>query len=237
MSSHLSSYSGANLNLGSDIHSMRVESLTQERRALATILYLIARLGYLCPHEIEKLVPWLQDNPRHQISYYVLCSLLAAFDLVDPQTPGGELRQRLATFPSTLNLMKRKLDPTEEWGEAGVKATLQLKWTLFLTEARHRDSSLEHKDGFKTEELETNIWNAVQGNAFTFLAGSVAKIRRKEGFFPPGSYASSVIRFSETDQLQPLPAEDFKSAVFQCFEMLVRSVISYASSELRKIKQ
>ena len=235
--SDLSFYSGAALYLGSDIHSMRVESLNQERRALATILFLIARLGYLSPHEIERLVPWLQENPRHPISYYALCSLLAAFDLVDPQTPGGVVRQNLATFTSTLNLMKRKLDPTEEWKEAGVRATLQLKWTLFLTEARHRDASLEHKDGFKTEELETNIWNAVQGNAFTFLAGSVAMLRRREGFFPSGSYAGSIIQFSEADQLQPLPGDDFKPAVLQCFEMLVRSVISYASSELRKIKQ
>ena len=216
---------------------MRVESLNQERRSLATILFLVARLGYLSPHEIEKMVPWLQENPRHPMSYYILCSLLAAFDLVDPETPGGLLRQNLATFTSTLSLMKRKLDPTEEWKEAGVKATLQLKWTLFLTEARHRDPSLEHKDEFRTEELETNIWNAVQGDAFTFLAGSVGRLRRREGSFPPGSYAGTVIRFNEADQLQPLPADDFKPAVFQCFEMLVRSVISYASSELRKIKQ
>ncbi|KAI9512151.1 nucleoporin Nup186/Nup192/Nup205 [Russula earlei] len=228
---------GPNINLGSDIHSLRVESLNQERRALSTILFLLSRLGYLSPHEIEKMVPWLQENPRHAISYYILCSLLAAFDLVDPETPGGTLRQKLATFTSTLNLMKRKLDPTEEWKEAGVKATLQLKWTLFLTEARHRDPSLEHKDGFRTEELESNIWNAVQGNAFTFLAGSVGKLRRREGAFPSGSYAGSVIKFSEADQLQPLPPDDFKAAVLQCFEMLVRSVISYASSELRKIKQ
>ncbi len=228
---------GANITLGAEIYSIRVESLTRERRALATILFLIARLGYLSPHEVEKMVPWLQENPRHHMSYYILCSLLAAFDLVDPGAPGGVLRQKLATFPSTLNLMKNKLSPTEEWKEAGVKATVQLKWTLFLTEARHRDASLEHKDGFQTVELETNIWNAVQGNAFTFLAGSVAKLCRREGSFPSGSYAGSIIRFSETDQLQPLPEDDFKPAVFQCFEMLVRSVISYASSELRKIKQ
>ena len=216
---------------------MRVESLTQERRALATILFLIARLGYLSPHEVEKMVPWLQENPRHPISYYLLCSLLVAFDLVDPETPGGALRQKLATFPSTLDLMKKKLDPMEEWKEAGVKATVLLKWTLFLTEARHRVASLEHEDGFTTEELETNILNAVQGNTFTFLAGSVAKLRRRDGSFPSGSYAGSVIRFGEADHLQPLPTDDFKPAVLQCFEMLVRSVISYASSELRKIKQ
>ena len=196
---------------------MRVESLTQERRALATILFLIARLGYLSPHEIEKLVPWLQENPRHPISYYILCSLLAAFDLVDPQTPGGQLRQRLATYPSTLNLMRRKLDPTEEWKEAGVRATLQLKWTLFLTEARHRDSSLEHKDGFRTVELETNIWNAVQGHVFTFLGGSVAKLRRRDESFPSGSYAGPVIRFSEADQLQPLPDDDLIVGRFPMF--------------------
>ncbi|KAH9064457.1 nucleoporin Nup186/Nup192/Nup205 [Lactarius vividus] len=228
---------GAHITLGAEIYSIRVESLTRERRALATNLFLIARLGYLSPHEVEKMVPWLQENPRHHMSYYILCSLLAAFDLVDPGAPGGLLRQKLATFPSILKLMKNKLSPTEEWKEAGVKATVQLKWTLFLTEARHRDASLEHKDGFQTVELETNIWNAVQGNAFTFLAGSVAKLCKREGTFPPGSYAGSIIRFSEADQLQPLPADDFKPAVFQCFEMLVRSVISYASSELRKIKQ
>ncbi|KAI0270638.1 nucleoporin Nup186/Nup192/Nup205 [Gloeopeniophorella convolvens] len=228
---------GTNISLGSDVHSMRVESLTYERRTLATILFLIARMGFLSPHEVEKMIPWLQENPRHHISYYVLCSLLAAFDVVDPRSPGGMLRQKLATFPSTLSLMKRKLSPTEEWREAGIKATVQLKWTLFLTEARHRDASLEHKDGFKTDELETNIWNAVQGNAFTYLAASVAKLRRRDGSFPPGSYAGTVIQFSEVDQLQPLPADEFKPAVFQCFEMLVRSVISYASSELRKIKQ
>jgi hypothetical protein len=78
--------------------------LTLSQRA---ILFLIARLGYMSPHEIEKLVPWLQENLRHPISYYVLCSLLAAFDLVDPQTPGGVPRQRLATFPSTVNLLKK----------------------------------------------------------------------------------------------------------------------------------
>ena len=113
--------------------------LTLSQRA---ILFLIARLGYMSPHKIGKLVPWLQENPRHPISYYVL--LLAAFDLIDPQTPEGVPR---------------------------------------------------------TEELETNIWNAVQGNAFTFLAGSVAKLCRGEGSFPSGSYAGSVIRFSEADQL------------------------------------
>lgn len=60
-----------------------------------------------------------------------------------------------------------------------------------------------------------NIWTVVHSNTFTFLARSVAKLSRCEG-----SCADS-IRFSEADQLQPLPADDFKPTMFQCFEMLV----------------
>ncbi|KAI0042606.1 hypothetical protein FA95DRAFT_1610066 [Auriscalpium vulgare] len=228
---------GSNINLGSDVLSARLESLLHERRALATDLFLLARQGHLSPFEIERIVPWLQNNPRHPIAYYLLSTLLVAFDPVDPQSLGGSLRQKLATHASTLTLMKSKLAPTVEWKESGMKATVLLKWTLFLTEARHCDASLEHKDGFRTEELETNVWNAVQGDAFTYLAGSVAKLQRHSGHFPEGSYAGSSIHPAEGEPTQELPTDDFKPAVLHMFETLVRSVITHASSELRKIKQ
>jgi len=70
--------------------------------------------------------------------------------------------------------MMKKLGWTDGRKEAGVRPTVQLQWTLLLMEAQHRDASFEHKDGFKTVELD-DIWNAVQGNTFAFLAGSVAK--------------------------------------------------------------
>ncbi|KAI0317152.1 nucleoporin Nup186/Nup192/Nup205 [Amylostereum chailletii] len=229
---------GANIRLGQNALSARVEYLLYERRSLGTNLFLIARLGHLSPLELEKIVPWLQQNPRHPMVYYMLTSLLALLDSVDPKSPGGALRQKLATAPAALSLMKTRLQPSAAWKEPGLKATVLLKWTLFLTEARHRDPSLEHKDGFKTEELETNVWNAVQGDAFNYLSGAVARLQRREGAFPTGSFAGSVLRRpADAEPSQELPADDFKPAVLQAFETLVRLVVTHASSELRKIKQ
>ncbi|KAI0063325.1 hypothetical protein BV25DRAFT_416650 [Artomyces pyxidatus] len=228
---------GNNIRLSQDVLSARLESLRHERRCLGTDLFLIARLGYLSPRELEQMVPWLQQNPRHPMSYYILSALLAALDPFDSKAVDAPLRQKLVTFPGTLKLMKTRLATTADWKDPGMKATVLLKWTLFLTEARHRDASLENKEGFRTEELETNVWNAVQGDTFTYLAGSVAKLQRKEGQFPAGSFAASIIRTPESEQPQELPEDDFKPAVLQAFEILVRSVITHASSELRKIKQ
>ena len=117
------------------------------------------------------VVLWLQTQAKHALTVYVLSSLLAFFDVMDPTTPGAVSRQRLATTPAILNLMKTRVSaPGAEWKEPGLKAVLLLKWTLFLAELRRRDAGLEHKDGFQTEALETNVWNAVQGDAFAYLS-------------------------------------------------------------------
>ncbi|KAA1466852.1 hypothetical protein DENSPDRAFT_57546 [Dentipellis sp. KUC8613] len=228
---------GANVSLSQDVHAARLESLKLERRSLATVLYLLARQGHLHSPEVERIVPWLQQNNRHSMTYYLLATLLVAFDPSDPDSLIGQRRQRLATEPSTLNLMKNRLNLQAAWTEGGLKATILLKWTLFLTEVRHREPTLEHKEGFKSDELETNVWNAVQGDVFSYLAVSVAKLQRKEGLFPPGSYAASALHLPETEQHQEPPEDDFKPAILQTFETLVRSAITHASSELRKIKQ
>ncbi|THH18242.1 hypothetical protein EW146_g2707 [Bondarzewia mesenterica] len=228
---------GTNITLGQDVLAARLDSLKYERRSLATVLYLIARIGYLSPYEVERIVPWLQQNPHHSMTYYLLTSLFVSFDPVDAEAPESKARQSLATHPSTLTAMKSKLNPSAEWSEPGLKAAILLKWTLFLTEARHRDSKLEHKEGFKTDELETNVWNAVQGDAFTYLASSVAALQKRETPFPSGSFAGSVLRNPDPEQQQRVPGEDFRLAVLNAFETLVRSVITHASSELRKIKQ
>jgi nuclear pore complex protein Nup205 len=215
----------------------RLDSLKYERRYLANVLFLIARMGCLSATEIKKLVEWLAANPNHAMTYNILTATLVAFDPVDPESTGGKARQALAMDASTMTFMKTKLDPLVEWKDQGLKATILLKWTLFLTEARHRDHSLETRDGFKTEELETCIWNAVQGDAFVFLTQAIIHLQRKRGSSLVSSYAHSLSLSQEQEQQRDLPSDDFKPAVLQAFENLVRSLITHASSELRKIKQ
>ncbi|KAG2143441.1 nucleoporin Nup186/Nup192/Nup205 [Suillus bovinus] len=226
--------SGGSPTLGYDILSARCDSLKYERRYLATVYFQIARLGCLTVYDIRTSLDWLSVNPNDAMTFYVLTAILAAFDLMDPSSIGGRNRQRLATDNAMITYMRQKLSRNTEWKDTGLKATVLLKWTLLLTETRHRDPSLEAREGFKTTELETQIWNAVQGDAFTYLTTALIQLSRSS---PATSFAAFIELTPEQEQLREPPHEDFKLAVLNACEALVRSVITYASSELRKIKQ
>ncbi|KIJ60466.1 hypothetical protein HYDPIDRAFT_98637 [Hydnomerulius pinastri MD-312] len=225
--------------LGYDVLNARYDSLKYERRYLSTVYYQIARLGYFSPNEIQKSIDWLALNSSDAITFYILAATLAAFDPADPQSFGGKVRRNLATDKGTIAYMKRQLAPTANWKEPGLKATITLKWTLFMTEARHRDPTLENQEGFKTEELESQIWNAVQGDAFTYLTTALLHFQKRTQTSPLSSFAQFVQLVPEPQDQparEPL-ADEFKHNVLNACDVLVRSLIRYASSELRKIKQ
>lgn len=124
--------------------------------------------------------------------------------------------------------MTKKLQPSAKWKDPGLKATVLLKWTLFLTESRHNDTTLEHHTDFKTEGLETQVWNAVQGDTITYLAVAIQHLREKNGF--------SSLQSVQQDQRE-VPPGIFKLVFLLALETLVQSLIAHASSELQKIKQ
>ncbi|CCM02106.1 uncharacterized protein FIBRA_04183 [Fibroporia radiculosa] len=233
----LSSGQGCTGSLGADVLTARCDSLKYERRILATSLYFIGRMGYLAPAEISKLIDWLEGNPRHAMTTSILTTVLAALDIVQPDSLGGRAREMLINDKSFMSYMKKKLDVATQWREPGIKATVLLKWTLFLAETRHRNPSLENVEGFKTEELETQIWNAVQGDCFTYQLRLVGQLQSKQTSFPPVSFALGILSQQEPDSPSETPAEEFKPVILEACESLIRSLISQASSELRKIKQ
>ncbi|KAM5532441.1 hypothetical protein V8D89_013891, partial [Ganoderma adspersum] len=161
---------GESAGLGVDVLNARCESLKYERRTLAVALFLLARMGHLSSKEIPKVVDWLGANPRHPMVLYLLPTVLTAFDIMDPESTAGRARNALLADRQLVPEMKRKLDITKEWPEQGLKATILLKWSLFLASARRADPALENTDGFRSDELETQIWNSVQGDCFTYLA-------------------------------------------------------------------
>ncbi|KAI6142345.1 nucleoporin Nup186/Nup192/Nup205 [Pisolithus tinctorius] len=223
--------------LGFDILNARCDSLKYERRLLSTIYYQIARLGYFSSADVQKAIDWLSTNPNDSITFYIFTAVLTAFDPADPQTYGGRVRRSLAVDKSMIHYMKNKLGPALCWKDSSLKAVVALKWTLFMTEARHRDPSLENQEGFKTEELESRIWDAVQGDAFTYLVAALIQLQRRSHGSLPSLYAHLVQLTPEQDQQREPPADEFQPAVLNVFDVLVRSLIAYASSELRKIKQ
>ena len=230
---------GSQPSLGYDILDARCDSLKYERRHLSMVYYQIARLGYLSLNEVQKSIDWLAVNSNDATVFYVLAATLAAFDPADPHSFAGKVRKNLAIDKASIAYMKRQLALTANWKEPGLKATVLLKWTLFMTEARHRDPTLENQEGFKTEELESQIWSAVQGDAFTFLAATLIQFQKRTHTSPISSFAQFVQLVPEQQeqpQREPL-ADEFKLPVLNTCDVLIRSLLTYASSELRKIKQ
>lgn len=221
--------------LGADVLIGRYDSLRYERRNLGVALCSVARLGYILSNEIKLIVDWLAANSNHPMVYYMLTAIFITLDPIDPDSVLSPGRQHLSTDNALVTFMSKKLEPSAAWKDPALKATVLLKWTLFLTEARHNDSTLEHRDGFKTDELETHIWNAVQGDAFKYLAQSVMHVEAQTGRLPSPSILEKLP--SDQQDLREVPPPEFKIVVLSSFETLLRSLINYASSELRKIKQ
>ena len=220
--------------MGFDILNARYDSLKYERRYLAIILCSISGLGFISPAELKPIIDWLSNNSNHPMSDYILATVYAALAPVDPST--SSIRQFYVTEVTLITFMTKKLEPSNKWKDPGVKAALLLRWSLFLTEARHNDTTLEHRDGFKTEELETQIWNAVQGDSFTYLARSIVRLQPQHSV----STASSILDIVPAPDVQDqreVPPPDFKLVILSTYEVLVRSLITHASSELRRIKQ
>jgi nuclear pore complex protein Nup205 len=228
---------GSQPALGYDILDARYDSLKYERRYLSMVYYQIARLGYFSPNEVQKSTDWLAANPNDPMTFYILAATLTAFDPADPLSFAGKVRKSLAIDKATIAYMQRQLAPAAIWKEPGLKATVLLKWTLFMTETRHRDPALENQQGFKTEELESQIWNAVQGDAFTYLAAALIQFRKRTHTSPISSFAQFVQLVPEEQQQKEPLADEFKLPVLNTCDVLVRSLLTYASSELRKIKQ
>lgn len=222
--------------LGSDILTGRYQSLCYERRFLAISLTTIAQYGFITANEVKLLIDWLSNNPNHPMIFYILSAVLHTFDPIDPDLRAGTRRQPIVVDQSLATYVRTKFAPTSAWKEPGLKAAILLKWTMFLTEARHNDASLEHRPGFKNEELETQVWNAVQGDAFMYLSLAVIHMSKTKA---GDSLTSSlvVVPPTESPDAREAPAEEERLALLTVFETLIRSLIGHASSELRKIKQ
>lgn len=221
--------------LGSDILNARYESLKYEQRCVGVIICSISRLGYLGVNEIQSIIDWLSLNSKHPMTHYLLTAVFLSFDPIDPLDTLSSKRHTLAIDHSLISFLTKKFEPSAQWKDTGLKAALQLKWVMFLTEARHNDATLEHKTGFKTEELETQVWNAVQNSAFTYLAHSVLHLGKKAD---NGPAAVILERYPpEHPDLREQPPNEFKLQILSAYETLVRSLVTHASSELRKIKQ
>lgn len=233
------SFIGADSSLGHAVLSARLDSLNYERRTLCFALYFIARAGYLVTIELQQILDWLCQNFFNGITYYILAAILAALDLSHstPESQSAQSRNSLVTNASAVSTIRQKLSPISEWKDQSLKATLLLKWTLFLTELRFRDQTLENRDGFRNEDLEMQVLNSVQGNAFQYLMRSINQLRGKMIESVSHLFVDSTATHTvDATEFKSTVTDEFKDYLLHEFELLVRSLLAHAPAELRKIK-
>lgn len=234
--------------MGANVLQGRLESLLYEQRNLAFSIYFLARAGYLLSPELKAIVAHLQTTPRNEMTLYMLSSVLAAFDLSHspPSSQGAESRGNLIADATFVSFAKKAFGGSDkgEWNDRSMKAVLGLRWTLFMTESRHRNNALERVEGFTNEDLAMQIYNSIQGDAFVFLSRSVRDLSENT------SVASQLLAMN-ISRLPPPNAneqigengsairskfKEFKPYFLHEVELLLRTLLTHAPSELRKIK-
>ncbi|KZT24940.1 hypothetical protein NEOLEDRAFT_1178711 [Neolentinus lepideus HHB14362 ss-1] len=221
--------------LAQDILDTRIEYLKAERRTLATSIFLIFHLNYFSRYDLERCIEWLSNNPNHAITYYILTAAIVAFNTVDQRKVRAENKADVMT--TALPFCKKKLDPVTSWKDPALKAVVLLGWSMYLTDRRLHDDSLEESDGFRADQLEAYLWNAVQSDAFQYMLLVTLRLQRSLRSSLPSSFAKQLALRLDAEGLPELPDSDFKLPMLEAFEGLLRDLITNALSELRKIKQ
>lgn len=227
----------ANPTFGSDILVERVHALESERRRIVGFYLSFARLGALRSADLKVLVGWVALNPTHPTAYPLLAALLYSLDSEDPETQLGQSRLALGSDATFVSFMLKKLAPANhDWKDLGLKAVVLLKWTLYQIDARESDPRLESQPGFSSDELETQLANGVQGDSFVYLSRTILHIRDERHTL--GLAPLVILPPAPESQPQPeAPTGDLALVILGSFEILIRSLVFYATPELRKIKQ
>jgi nuclear pore complex protein Nup205 len=234
--------------LSHDVLDGRCKALAVYRRTLSGVLYLLARMGALGGPHVQKLVDWLRSRPHDSSTYHILSALLVALQPPSRTTSASsnpfasssintstDYRTSLLGDRALASHMRSALSPgSAGWSEPALKAALGLQWALFATDARRADAALEHVQGYTTDEVEALVWAGAQGGAFTYLTRLV---RRASPATFEAEEEMGVPVAGEHEAAPEAPEPEFVPVFLDALDVLVRTLIRHASSELRKIKQ
>ncbi|TRM60040.1 nucleoporin Nup186/Nup192/Nup205 [Schizophyllum amplum] len=223
---------GTSFTFGADVLTARIDSLKSERRTMALVLCAVLANDFFASSDIKMVIDWLADRPNDPLTYYMLTALFTVLEPIDPDVGIGTIRDSLPRDASLVSHVSKKLAATTTWKDNGLKGAVLLKWTLFLTDARHLDEKLEQSPGLTADELESQTYSAIYAGAFQFLTCVMLHLERRQTPSTRGFDLSQ----AQLDQRE-VPPEAFKPLTYATFQSLVRSTISYASPVIRRIKQ
>ncbi|GJJ07119.1 hypothetical protein Clacol_001319 [Clathrus columnatus] len=224
--------------LSHNILQMRLDCLRSERRQLGTLLFVIASTSFLAGGEVLKATRRLAEKPQEDVTYYILASTLKSLSFPIPtQKPG------LHKDKSFVDAFSKLLNSKSEWKSHPLRGIILLQWSVLIWSIRHQDEELAEASslppGFSDEDVEKNVWDAVQSDVFQFLSNLTLTIR-PQGSIDEADRSFASLRFGfnvegDTND-QNINDEGFKLVLLEAFESLITDFIKSMSSVIRRIK-
>ena len=225
----------AGVTLGDQTLQGQLLRLLSERRQLAALVDLIAESRELRRTEILELFTAVsQAELKDEVTFYIFTALLNALSInnIPDDSPAHELFQD----KQFITLGTARFDSGPAWKNSELRSALMLQWANFLYAARAVVPRICDESKATGEDIEKLAWNAMQGDAFSFLQKVVFLVRGQDAVVGDANTSTdaSAIPLAEEggDFISPL----FRIRCLRKIEDVITSLIISHAPVLRKVK-
>ena len=254
---------GAKARFNDEINNLRIGAHREERRLLATVVYLAASARLLSKSDILAVVKWtasLKEPTTDSVLPVGLTTLLAVLDTtqIEPQQRLVRLNDRsssrrgassispaleaLFTDAKFITDLHSFITTRVNWKASHasdpnpIQPVVQLAWCLFLIQACRYRPSLINETKIWENVIEDCIIDAIHASALDVCANSLLRFKKPADPFEELGWTagtrdetSAAFAMAEVDL-------DFQDAATNRVDCLVESLITNASSILRKVR-
>lgn len=225
----------AGVTLGDQTLQGQLLRLLSERRQLAALINLIAEARELLRAEILELFTTIsQAELTDEVTFYIFTALLNTLSI--NSIPDDSPAQGLFQDKQFITLVIARFENAAAWKNSELRAALMLQWANFLYTARTVVPKICDESRATGEDIEKIAWNAMQGDAFSFLQKVVLLARGQDAVVGDANTSTDASAI-------PLAEEggDFISPVFRIrclrkIEDVITSLIISHAPVLRKVK-
>lgn len=253
---------GAKARFNDEVNNLRIGAHREERRLLATVVYHAASARLLSKSDILAMVRWtasLKEPATDSTLPVGLATLLAIFNTTQME-PQQELirlndrpsRRNASGFPPALESLSTDakfitdlhsfITTRVNWKASHAadpnpaQPVVQLAWSLFLIQAFRYRPSLINETKIWENVIEDSVVDAIHASALDVCANGLLRFKKPADPFEELGWTAgtrdelgSAVAIADVDP-------DFQDATVSRVDSLVESLITNASSILRKVR-
>lgn len=223
------------VTLGDQTLQGQLLRLLSERRQLAALVNLIAEARELRRAEILELFTTVsQAELKDGVTFYIFTALLNALSInnIPDDSPAQELFQN----KQFITLIMARFDNGTAWKNSELRAALMLQWANFLYAARTVLPTICDESKATGEDIEKLAWNAMQGDAFSFLQKVVFLVRGQDAVVGDATTSTDASAIPLAEEGGDFISPAFRMRCLLKIEDVITSLIISHAPVLRKVK-